>query len=182
MARVGLKERFDELNTEPEPMHDAHPRGYKLITSPFWAHMFEREDADASLIPVENRHAFFDLRLVAYLLAIPTVRWCVDKRLMRVAMKGILPDTIRLRTKTPLAGDVLQAMVKRGERLWTKEFDSLPGVNRYVIRSPRQYLNSDDSADLWINVRLLCFYYWMAHTLGAKNELEQTRNYELARM
>jgi asparagine synthase (glutamine-hydrolysing) len=49
---------------------------------------------------MENRHPFFDRRLVEFLIAVPEEqRWCNEwpKAILRRAMNGILPESVRLR-------------------------------------------------------------------------------------
>jgi asparagine synthase (glutamine-hydrolysing) len=41
------------------------------------------------------------------MLGIPPIPWCVEKNILRVTMKGRLPDEVRLRPKTPLVSDGL---------------------------------------------------------------------------
>ncbi len=79
--------------------------------------------------PVEVRHPFFDLRVVNYLLALPPFPLFFEKRLLREAVAGRLPERIRTRRKSPLAGDPLLAHL--GQRhtpwmdqvVWTDEMD-----------------------------------------------------------
>jgi asparagine synthase (glutamine-hydrolysing) len=180
VARANLAERFRQVNEEPAPKHPTHPRAYDLLASPFWPYMFERDNADVSLLPVENRYPFFDVRLVSYMLALPVARWCVDKKLLREATRGILPRTVRLRPKTPLAGDVLQARLDRGERPWAGRLDSLPGLSRYVIPANGREFESDGASN-WDYVRLLAFSDWMTHALGVNNESIGRGNHAPAR-
>ncbi|MGI9066672.1 MAG: asparagine synthetase B family protein [Pyrinomonadaceae bacterium] len=162
-ARIGLQQRIREAYVQSKPSHATHPLAHNLLVSPFWVFVFERDNADGAFAPIENCYPFFDLRLVTYLLAIPAARWCMNKRLIREAMRGILPETVRLRPKTPLAGDVLLARISRGEQAIIKDFDALPELSKYVIPPSTQALECCDSDELWNKIRLLSFYDWMAH-------------------
>ena len=71
--------------------------------------MFELENAGVTHCPVEVRHPFFDLRIVNYLLALPPFPLFFEKKLLREAVAGRLPEKIRTRRKSPLAGDPLVA-------------------------------------------------------------------------
>ena len=53
-------------------------------------------------LPLEGRHPFFDVRLLIFALSVPPIPWMVNKALLRAAMRGRLPERIRLRPKTPL--------------------------------------------------------------------------------
>jgi asparagine synthase (glutamine-hydrolysing) len=100
------------------------PRGesLSLLASSIWAQTFEAADPNSTALPVELRYPFFDARLVSLALSLPSYPWCISKTVLREAMAGWLPDVIRLRPKTPLAGDVLAL---RDEGLLT---DRQPGT------------------------------------------------------
>jgi len=80
---------------------------WEALAGSFWTFALEREDPGSTLVPVEPRFPFFDTRLVRYLLALPPIPYCIDKTLFRRAIRGMLPDRVRLRPKAPLAGDPL---------------------------------------------------------------------------
>ena len=71
------------------------------LKSGWWAHMFEIEDREASWFSLEERHPFADRRLVEFAVSLPEdQRWRGQqtKYLLRQAMRGILPETVRQRT------------------------------------------------------------------------------------
>ena len=88
-------------------------RGPCFALAPHWSHMFELENAGVTHCPVEVRHPFFDLRIVNYLLALPPFPLFFEKKLLREAVAGRLPESIRTRRKSPLAGDPLMAHFRR---------------------------------------------------------------------
>lgn len=169
VTRMRLQERYEEISAEQTPRHLRHPAGYNVLSRPFWPFLFERDDADLSRWALEPRYPFFDVRLVSYFLAIPVVRWCIDKRLLREAMKGILPEEVRVRRKTPLQSDVLSARIRRGDSVFHHD-NAIPQLKTYVIHPPSTY--SQDPDELWGDVRLQNFYDWMSQTLGAEHEFE----------
>jgi len=77
---------------------------YLQLEDPMWPNIFENGDSGVTLKPVEERHPFFDLRIVNFLLALPPVPWCVDKHLIRQAMRIRLPQAVLNRPKAPLRG------------------------------------------------------------------------------
>ena len=83
------------------------PRGEALsvLRAPGWPQNFESADPNTSGLPVELRYPFFDARVVSFALSLPSYPWCVNKTVLREAMAGRLPDAIRLRPKSALAGD-----------------------------------------------------------------------------
>jgi asparagine synthase (glutamine-hydrolysing) len=73
---------------------------------------------------VEPRFPFFDLRVVRYLLAIPPIPWCLNKTLLRRAMRGVLPDAVRLRPKAPLAADPVLIHFQQGAAGWIDQYET----------------------------------------------------------
>lgn len=65
------------------------------------AHYFEIAERSAALCGVEERHPFYDRRLVEFALGLPEDRrWSgrENKRVIREAMRGVLPEAVRTRT------------------------------------------------------------------------------------
>lgn len=90
------------------------PEAYQNLSASLWPDLFERYyDPGATSVPLEVRHPYFDVRLVAYLLALPPLPWCVDKHLTRAAMCGILPEGVRLRAKATTRYSLLHALLRR---------------------------------------------------------------------
>lgn len=86
-------------------------------------------------LPVEARHPYYDLRLVNYLLGLPTYVK-TGKKILRDAMRGRLPESIRLRPKTGMAGDPVRVRLASGMIKVPDEF-RLSLVGEYV--DPRSY-------------------------------------------
>jgi len=112
--RLSLRDRWAQYVAPPSAAHPVRPDAYFKLSLPFWPHLFESMDAGATGTPLEVRHPFFDQRLVDFLLAIPPVPYCADKAILRTAMKGLLPDEIRCRPKTPLVANPLAALLRLG--------------------------------------------------------------------
>jgi len=128
-----LRERWQELQQPPMRNHPLHPEAYTSLTGTFWASVLEEEDPGWTGVPVELRSPFLDLRLVRFLLRVPSVPWCMQKELLRTATKGILPEEIRLRPKAPLWQDPLPLLMEKG--CW-----SLPSFNQ-PERASREFVN-----------------------------------------
>ena len=71
------------------------------------------QDYEVLNLPVVVRYPFFDVRLVQYLLALPSFIK-KDKWVMRQAMRGKLPAPILDRAKTALIGDPVRAKLTQG--------------------------------------------------------------------
>jgi asparagine synthase (glutamine-hydrolysing) len=144
------------------PVHPTRPDAYALLTSPDWPQIFETYDANTTGVPIDVRHPLFDRRLVEYLLAIPPMPWCFDKTVVRLAMRGTLPEPVRWRPKTVAAGDPLVALLKAPGAQWIDDFVATPALRRYVDRDriPR-VCGERDSGAIWTNLRPLCLNHWL---------------------
>jgi asparagine synthase (glutamine-hydrolysing) len=127
--RLKLRERFEELQKKAESGHPTHPGPYAMLTGPFWPNLLEGEDAAWSGAALETRAPLLDRRMVRYLLRLPAMPWCMDKQLVRRAMKGELPKETLERKKSPLAQDPLELQISGKswsplplrEKTWIKE-------------------------------------------------------------
>jgi hypothetical protein len=129
-----LRGRWEKFHEPPTPLHPARPYASLILTSPKWASLFEEYDAGSTGFPLEFRHPLFDLRLASFLLSIPPVPWCIKKRLLREAMRGTLPDSVRLRPKSPLGGDFNRALLRKAASQWIDTFPATEELARYVVR------------------------------------------------
>lgn len=165
VGRAKLIERWREVNDTPL-VHPTRPKGYQSLTDPFWPDRFESYDPGVTYVPCEVIYPFFDTRMMTYLLAIPTVPWCIDKELIRKAMYGTLPEIVRLRSKTVLSGDpVLTRMQQREhENRWVDSFAATSEFGNYVDRgSIPPLLSENNPGEVWRNVRPLCLNLWLAN-------------------
>ena len=162
VERLNLRERWLNPSQAARNDHPQHPRGYASLFFPQWRYMFEREDAGWTRTAVEVRYPFLDLRLVAYLLAIPPMPWFFRKFLLREAMRGRLPEKIRKRRKITGGRDTLGDAL----RTWGKfDFskDSLSDeIRRYVDLdklSPPSASRGSEMAET--NLRVWCLNFWI---------------------
>ena len=132
------------------------------MVDPMWPNLFEGYDSGVTRVPVEVCHPFFDLRLVDFLLALPALPWCSDKELLREAARGILPDAVRLRRKSPLLADPLIALLQRPESACVDSFEAVPELDRYVERRlvPKVY-RERNTWNAWIHLRPLSLNLWL---------------------
>lgn len=163
-GRMKLEVRWKELDKHPvaPSKHPILPNAHASLSLPHWTHMFEQEDAGVSQSPVETRYPFLDLRIVNYLLALPPFPWFFQKMLLREAMAGRIPETVRMRPKTPVQSDILSEQFRRSgaERLnqmhWSKD------LNRYIARSALQAPHGKMNAEQMSNsLRPYCLNIWL---------------------
>ncbi|HWZ98162.1 MAG TPA: asparagine synthase-related protein [Candidatus Dormibacteraeota bacterium] len=160
--RLNLRERFEELQLKPASEHPTHPWAYAMLKGPFWPSVLEGEDAAWSGVALETRAPLLDTRMIRYLLRLPAFPWCMNKHLVRRAMKDALPKETLERPKTPLAQDPLALQVE--QRKWTpaapREFSGL--LQEIVdVRRLGNCLQRSSRDALYANLRPVSFERWL---------------------
>jgi hypothetical protein len=112
--KIGLRDRFAEI-TRKTWSHPFNPRAYWFFNGPTFSMAMEEQDATWTGVPIESRAPFLDRRLLRFLLRLPPVPWFMDKELIRRSQKGVLPEEIRLRGKTPLRLEPMLEHVASGK-------------------------------------------------------------------
>jgi asparagine synthase (glutamine-hydrolysing) len=158
-----LPERWEQLLAEQPHIHPRRPEAYQILTTLFWTQLFESYDPEVTNFPIETRHPLFDLRLLSYLMALPTLPVCVDKRLMRMAMRGMLPEQVLSRRKAPLTGDPLVEVMRRNGFYTKNPLRLAPELAAYVRFDwiPRLTDTTQGADQLWANLRVLSLNYWL---------------------
>jgi asparagine synthase (glutamine-hydrolysing) len=160
--RLGLRQRWKTLNRTPAPAEGVRPVALESTLSSLWPALFEEHDSGVTRVPVEVRHPFFDLRLISFLLALPALPWCSDKELLREASRGVLPDAVRLRRKSPLIADPLIALLRRPESEWLDSFTPCADLAQFVQRNRiPKVLGERNTWNAWINLRPLSLNFWL---------------------
>ena len=160
--RLGLRERWETSKGSAAPKEAVRPVAYEAMVDPMWGILFDIYDPGVTRVPVEVRHPFFDLRVVNFLLALPALPWCSDKQLLRESAKGVLPDAVRLRRKSPLLADPVVALLDRQESSWVDSFQAVPELGKYVERRliPKVF-KERDVWSAWIHLRPLSRNFWL---------------------
>jgi len=142
--------------------HPVVPKAHASLTLPQWSQLFELQNAGVTRCPVEVRYPFLDLRIVNYILALPPFPWAFQKRLLREAMAGRLPERIRLRRKTPFASDLLGDAVRQPGAAWLDQVCWSREIERYVDCPAVPKLSSQtNSESVSAAIRALCLNYWL---------------------
>jgi asparagine synthase (glutamine-hydrolysing) len=130
-----LRERwrywYDALSGQAE-VH-SRPEARAFLNQPYWTSLFEMQDVGGTREALEVRYPFFDIRLLDFMLGIPPIPWCVEKNILRVAMKGQLPQTVRLRPKTPMASDGFserRTQIRCARRALSRELERFVDVSK----------------------------------------------------
>jgi len=100
--RIGLPERL--ATRQPNPPHTSHVQGhlYQVLEGGYWTFVMEQMQALGGTQQIEFRFPMADARLVDFVMRIPgeqLLQGDTTKRLLRLALKGILPDGIRLQKR-----------------------------------------------------------------------------------
>jgi asparagine synthase (glutamine-hydrolysing) len=161
--RTNLRERLRDFWVKRED--GKRPAAMRALKSNIWTALFEGYDPVATRLNLEVRHPFIDLRLVEYLLAIPAVPWCVDKHILRCAMKNKLPEAVLNRHKTGLAGDPALQLVRRASVRWLDSFEVSPQLRAFVNLDRRRSVVEEETADgRWASLRVFALNYWLTHS------------------
>lgn len=112
----------------------AQSEGVKsLIGGAMWYKAFLTKEPGYTGFPAKTYHPFFDLRLIYFTPSVPiTLRR--DKLLLRAAMQGRLPDTVRRRPKRGSPRNLPRAHAElHGPLPWTEDLIwSTPQLKQYV--------------------------------------------------
>lgn len=81
------------------------PDAFASFASPIWQAYFEFFDPALSGSSLDARHPYVDLEMLTFMLRTPPIPWGRRKRLIREAMKGVLPRDVLMRDKAPLVAD-----------------------------------------------------------------------------
>ncbi len=152
--------RWYRLERRLKPPHATHPDACWLLRDPFWVNSFEQMDAAVAFGGVERRHPFFDLRLLELVLEAPPVPWCLDKHLLREAMHGLLPETVRTRPKTPMLDYPRHPSDRPLAEVWSELVEQTPAIARYVrIERVTARLKQADPETI---LRPFCLAHWLS--------------------
>jgi len=138
-ARWDLRARWREQNgtqREADSPHPTRSTAHATLSASHWTNHFEALDPGASALLVDVRHPFFDLRLLRFLLGIPAIPWCVNKELLRRAMRGRIPESVRTRPKSPLPGFPVHPLPDARFRLLAGQLRATPELERFVHVEP----------------------------------------------
>jgi asparagine synthase (glutamine-hydrolysing) len=115
-ARVSLDDRLRVQ--PPEATSFANRRVRDAFENGWVGVMLEMSERSAARLGLEERHPFFDRRIMEFALAIPEMeRWrgTCTKRVLRLAMKDLLPPSVRARRdKADFSVHVVRALQTLG--------------------------------------------------------------------
>ena len=170
-TRLRLRERWEAQRhgvpvTAADPVRPAANAAFAYLARA--SSFFEHCDAARTGAALEMRHPFLDLRLVQYCLSLPPVPWCVRKEILRRSLRGALPDTVRLRPKSPLGGFPHLEVLRRPQSRWVERFEPCPDAARFVVQGKIPSMAATgDAASAWSNLRPVSLDLWLRHARPA---------------
>jgi asparagine synthase (glutamine-hydrolysing) len=161
-GRLGLRQRWDEIHRDPISPHPTRPLSYAAFATDFPMGGAEGFDAEGTKSPAVCLHPFWDVRLLRFLLTVPAVPWCRGKYLIRAALRGLVPEAVRLRPKTPLPGyPDLEQMRRFGLPEWpaVSEIEGYVDVDALPARRGQW---GEGHEELDFTLRALGLHHWLA--------------------
>ena len=161
--RLNLKDRAKEWSelslSRPHPIL---PKAHASLSLPCWSTLFEQENPGVTRCPVEVRHPFLDLRVVNFLMALPSFPLFFEKRLLREVVAGKLPEGTRTRPKTPFTSSPLLAHLRQSPAEWIDQVEWDPKMGSYINRSELMTLRNETNAERACeNIRPVCLNFWL---------------------
>jgi asparagine synthase (glutamine-hydrolysing) len=160
--QVCLRQRWRDLRQPPQDFHPWYPTAFTALNTSYWPSLLECEDAARTAAPVEARSPLLDVRVQRFLLRVPPVSLCIDKELLRVAGRGLLPQEILARPKTPLVGDPLVLQIEK--RLWNPPPLAASGtaIDMFVnCDKLGEITGNSDLFSPWRDLLPLSLQYWL---------------------
>lgn len=175
--RTNLDARVKESANDRVHAVERRPAALQFLKSKVWAPLFEGYDSGATKLDLELRHPFMDLRLVEYLLAIPAVPWCMNKHILRLAMKDRLPAAVLNRPKTPLAGNPALQLARHASVRWLDSFEVNPQLRDFVDLNLRRSIADEQTPDgLWASLRVFALNYWLTNSQPIDRRITANKN------
>jgi len=172
--RTNLRERWEQFWANRVDA-GKRPAAMRALKSKIWTSLFEGYDRGATKLNLDVRHPFLDIRLVEYLLAIPTKPWCVNKHILRRAMSNKLPDAVLNRPKTGLMGDPALQLVRRASVRWLDSFEVSPQLRAFVNLNRRRPVAEEKTSDaLWASLRVFALNYWLTNSQSKMETMHGT--------
>jgi asparagine synthase (glutamine-hydrolysing) len=131
--RIGVAQK---LNLRERWQREAvleYPRVGMGLAHPYYGWSFDLYDPGPMRLPAETRFPFLDLRVVKYLLRLPSIPWAADKCILRAAMKDELPPEVSRRPKKGLAGHPWALLLPSAETKWWEPYLNQNAILNHFI-------------------------------------------------
>lgn len=159
--RLNLRSRWREYVQNDEALDWTPPQRYARVMHQERLAYHAMLDPGFTGVPVEPRPPFADVRVANFVLAIPPVPWRIHKELLRRAMRGLLPDFIRLRPKS-YTREFTSELLARSKFPLADALATTPAVADYVdIGLWRESVSGGSVPDLRTNLRPVALAAWL---------------------
>jgi asparagine synthase (glutamine-hydrolysing) len=163
--RLNLRQRWDQHHRQPVVTHPIRPYSYRTFDYILrLSNFFDPFDAGLTKAHLEYRHPLFDLRLLEYCLSLPPLPWCVRKEILRSSMKGRLPESVRQRPKTPLAGFPYIARLQQDKTQWVDSLAATAAPSLYDYVNPCKIppiWSNQSPVEAWTSMRPWSLNFWL---------------------
>lgn len=161
--RANVKDRWKQFGRAGDlPIHPIVPKAHGSLLLPHWTQLFELQNPGITRSPVEVRYPYLDLRIVNYILALPSFPWSFQKTLLREAMIGHLPESVRCGPETPLKTDPLTAMLQEQNTAWIDKVPWSQEMDCYVHRACLPKLHDEmEPSQAAVAIRPFCLNFWL---------------------
>jgi len=102
VERLQLRDRWCAFHSATPSLHPVRPGAHSSFLRNGWPSLFEGFEPSYTGASLEVRHPCVDIRLLRFLLSLPGLPWCRNKHLLRCALRGVVPEPVRRRPKSPL--------------------------------------------------------------------------------
>jgi asparagine synthase (glutamine-hydrolysing) len=159
-SRTGLRDRWRQGGglSIPSNHHPIRPKSHASLMLPHWTNMFEFQDPGVTRRNFEVRYPFLDLRMVDYLLAIPSYPWLYKKELMRKAMVSRLPLSLLSRPKSPLSANPVARKLHATGGRWMNDRALDGRINEFVSTTALRLLCGSIEPE---TLRPFCLDFWL---------------------
>jgi asparagine synthase (glutamine-hydrolysing) len=165
----GLRARWLEVQRNGQNIQGGRAPAHRQLRHPVFPWLFEYYDAQWTGQPLEFRHPLMDLRVVSFLLSLPSIPWCVNKHVFREAMVGWLPESVRTHVKTPMTVDLTAAMTARDGPAWWTDHDFAPEIDSYVSQKHATLDAARSPGVFWSRLRVVGLSGWLAGNLPLRS-------------
>ena len=191
-ARVGLVERHADRSLRASARHGERDLHVERLAAPQQGYGFEILDRMTAAAGVEGAYPFYDLRLVQFCLSLPShhkLHAGQPRYVLRQAMRGLLPDKVRLRRdKYDFAPALADSLLRRRAALVNAITRDRSGLGRFVdmdvARAGLDRLfdqgRSIEGASLFATWRVLMLSTWLDRREGISGGLSDIIQREAA--
>lgn len=165
--RADLRDRRAErLRNRVEPAHPTRSEVARRLDQYHWQPFFESLDAGFHGAPIDVRLPFLDRRLIEFALAAPPIPWMQQKRLLREAARGLVPDDVRCAPKRGLAG-LYEARLAQWWSRGPEAFAPGDAFTRFVDPTALPRIDRASSVnDQLVHLRLRLLDRWLRTNAG----------------